>query len=223
MAIGLGKIFGFDFMENFNYPYISKSITEFWRRWHISLGSWFRDYVYIPLGGNRVSKTKMIRNIIIVWVLTGFWHGADWGFILWGCYFGIIILIEKFFILKKLENMKIFNRIYVALIIIIGFVIFNGEKIDNIKQNLGGLIGIGGIPLVSKEFIYYFRSYILTLIISFVGATPVPKKLVNKVRSAKKGNIVINILEPFVLFTILILVTAYLVDGSFNPFLYFRF
>jgi alginate O-acetyltransferase complex protein AlgI len=165
----------------------------------------------------------MIRNIIIVWVLTGFWHGADWGFILWGCYFGIIILIEKFFILKKLENMKIFNRIYVALIIIIGFVIFNSEKIDNIKQNLGGLIGIGGIPLVSKEFIYYFRSYILTLIISFVGATPVPKKLVNKVRSAKKGNIVINILEPFVLFTILILVTAYLVDGSFNPFLYFRF
>ena len=223
MAIGLGKVFGFDFMENFNYPYISKSITEFWRRWHISLGRWFRDYVYIPLGGNRVSKAKMIRNIVLVWFLTGFWHGADWNFILWGGYFALFLLIEKFLILNKLENMKIFNHIYVLIVVIIGFVIFNGGSISDVISDIGGLVGVGGIPLVSKEFLYYIRSYMLVLIIAFIGATPGPKMLMLKIRNTVKGNIVINVLEPFALFIILILITAYLVDGSFNPFLYFRF
>ena len=223
MAIGLGKIFGFDFMENFNYPYISKSITEFWRRWHISLGGWFRDYVYIPLGGNRVSKVKMIRNIIVVWFLTGFWHGADWNFILWGCYFAIFLLIEKFVLLEKLEKMKVFNHIYVMCVVVIGFVIFNGGSIEEVIKDICGLIGVGDIPLVSNECLYYGRSYMLTLIMACIGATKGPKMLLNKIGNKAKGNLVINILEPFVLFLILILITAYLVDGSFNPFLYFRF
>jgi len=223
MAIGLGKIFGFDFIENFNYPYISKSITEFWRRWHMSLGTWFRDYVYIPLGGNRVSKAKFIRNIIIVWFLTGFWHGADWNFIIWGCYFAIFLLIEKFFLIKKLENMKVFNHIYVMFVVIIGFVIFNAISMNQVISDIGGLIGIGELPFVSSEFLYYIRSYGLVLIIAIIGATPLPKKVVHIINSKANGNKLLNLLEPLVMLIIMILITAYLVDGSFNPFLYFRF
>ncbi|MBE5934761.1 MAG: MBOAT family protein [Lachnospiraceae bacterium] len=223
MAIGLGKIFGFDFIENFNYPYISKSITEFWRRWHMSLGTWFRDYVYIPLGGNRVSKAKFIRNIIIVWFLTGFWHGADWNFIIWGCYFAIFLLIEKFFLIKKLENMKVFNHIYVMFVVIIGFVIFNATSMNQVISDIGGLIGIGELPFVSSEFLYYIRSYGLVLIIAIIGATPLPKKVVHIINSKANGNKLLNLLEPLVMLIIMILITAYLVDGSFNPFLYFRF
>lgn len=220
MAIGLGKMFGFDFLENFNYPYIATSITDFWRRWHISLSSWFRDYVYIPLGGNRVSKLKWIRNILIVWMLTGLWHGAAWNFILWGLFFGILLIIEKLFLEKSLKKLpKFLSRIYVLMAVMISFIIFNGENFSQIMQNIGGLIGIGGIPLVSKESIYYFKSYFVIIAVGIVGATPIFKNIANN----RKIHKVINILEPIFLLVILLLSTSYIIDGSFNPFLYFRF
>lgn len=217
MAIGLGKMFGFEFLENFNYPYIATSITDFWRRWHISLSSWFRDYIYIPLGGNRVSKAKWIRNLMIVWMLTGLWHGAEWNFVFWGLYFGILLIIEKLFLEKYLKKLpKIISRIYTLAFVMVSFIIFNGS---NILQNIGGLVGIGGTPIVSKESIYYFKSYFAVIVIGIIGATPILKNIVNsnKIRKLR------NILEPVFLFLILLISTSYIVDGSFNPFLYFRF
>lgn len=220
MAIGLGKMFGFDFLENFNYPYIATSITDFWRRWHISLSSWFRDYVYIPLGGNRVSKLKWLRNILIVWMLTGLWHGAAWNFILWGLFFGIILIIEKLFLgelLKKLP--KVLTRIYVLIVVMISFIIFNGENASHIFENIGGLIGLGNVPLVSNESIYYLKSYLVVILVGIIGSTPILKNIANKSKMRKT----INFVEPIVLLVILIICTSYIVDGSFNPFLYFRF
>ncbi len=223
MAIGLGKMFGFDFLENFNYPYIANSITDFWRRWHISLSSWFRDYVYIPLGGNRVSKIKWLRNIMIVWLLTGFWHGAAWNFILWGIYFGIFLIIEKLFLGKYLEKIpKVFSHLYVLLLVMISFLIFNGDGVNQIMQNIGGLVGIGKIPLATPESIYYFKSYLLIIVVAVISATPIVKNFLNKKQEKKAGKI-INILEPVTLIVLLIICTGYIIDGSFNPFLYFRF
>lgn len=217
MAIGLGKMFGFEFLENFNYPYIATSITDFWRRWHISLSSWFRDYIYIPLGGNRVSKAKWIRNIMIVWMLTGLWHGAEWNFIFWGLYFGILLIIEKLFLEKYLKKLpKIISRIYTLLLVMISFIIFNG---NNILQNIGGLVGIGGVPAISQESIYYLKSYFVVIIIGIIGATPILKNIA----SSDKIHKLINVLEPIFLLLILLISTSYIVDGSFNPFLYFRF
>lgn len=217
MAIGLGKMFGFEFLENFNYPYIATSITDFWRRWHISLSSWFRDYVYIPLGGNRVSKIKWIRNIMIVWLLTGLWHGAEWNFIIWGIYFGILLIIEKLFLLKKAEKIpKVFKIIYTLFWVMISFIIFNGNEII---ENIKGLFGIGNIPVISKESIYYLKSYFILILIGILGATPIMKNILKKEKIKK----IVNILEPIYLFSILLLSTSYIIDGSFNPFLYFRF
>lgn len=217
MAIGLGKMFGFEFLENFNYPYIATSITDFWRRWHISLSSWFRDYIYIPLGGNRVSKAKWIRNIMIVWMLTGLWHGAEWNFIFWGLYFGILLIIEKLFLEKYLKKLpKIISRIYTLLLVMISFIIFNG---NNILQKIGGLAGIGGVPAISQESIYYLKSYFVVIIIGIIGATPILKNIAN----SNKIHKLINVLEPIFLLLMLIISTSYIVDGSFNPFLYFRF
>ena len=216
MAIGLGKILGFDFMENFNYPFISKSITEFWRRWHISLGSWFRDYVYIPLGGSRVSKSRLLLNIIIVWMLTGFWHGAAWNFIIWGLYFAILLVLEKIFLLKRLNNFKILSHFYLLFLVIISFVIFNAASLSEAFHYIGGMFGFGNYPFVSLETLFYFKNYLLVFIIALIGATPLPKLLISKFRISYW-------LEPIALFALLALVTAYLVDGSFNPFLYFRF
>ena len=216
MAIGLGKMLGFDFMENFNYPYISKSITEFWRRWHISLGTWFRDYVYIPLGGSRVGKTRLLFNILLVWMLTGFWHGADWNFILWGLYFALLLVVEKLFLLKHLSRFKIINHVYVLLLVIISFVIFNASSLKEAVQYIGGMFGAGNYPLISAETVFYFKNYCFVLILALIGATPVPKWLITKAKFSLW-------LEPVVLVALLIIVTAYLVDGSFNPFLYFRF
>jgi len=223
MAIGLGKILGFDFLENFNYPYMSRSITEFWRRWHISLGSWFRDYVYIPLGGNRVSRIKWFRNIFVVWFLTGFWHGAAWNFIAWGLYFGILLVLEKFFLLKKLERAPALGHIYVVLLVIFGFVIFDAAGMGEAIGCIGGMFGAGGIPLYGKESLYYLDSYALTLIIAVIGASPVLKNLLDTLRGRKASGRVLSLLEPVVLAGLFLLCTAYLVDGSFNPFLYFRF
>ena len=216
MAIGLGKIFGFDFMENFNYPFISKSATEFWRRWHMSLGSWFRDYVYIPMGGSRVGKVRMFFNIFTVWMLTGFWHGAAWTFIIWGLYFAILLVIEKVFLLKYLNKSKVLSHIYLLLAVIFSFVIFNATDLVEALSDMGGMFGAGGISLVSGESLYYLASYGVIFLIAIIGATPIPKKIAGKLKFA-------SYVEPVVLLILLVLVTAYLVDGSFNPFLYFRF
>ena len=224
MAIGLGKIFGFNFLENFNYPYISKSITEFWRRWHISLSSWFRDYVYIPLGGNRKGTLKQIRNILVVWMLTGIWHGASWNFIVWGLMFGVLLIIEKFFLAKYLEKMpNIIKRIYVLFIVMISFVIFNADSMGEAIKNIVGLFGANGEALTNKYTLYYLKSYLVTIIIAIIGATPLLKNIIEKLKQNKVMNAVINIAEPICLVALLFITTAYLVDNSYNPFLYFRF
>lgn len=223
MAIGLGRMFGFNFLENFNYPFISKSITEFWRRWHISLGSWFRDYVYIPLGGNRVGKIKLLRNIFIVWFLTGFWHGASWNFIIWGLMFGVLLIIEKIGLERILKKIPVINHFYVLFFIMISFIIFNAEDMSDAFLNIKGLFGFNHESFSNIETIYYLKSYLIILIISCIGATPILKNIVLKIKNNKYGKNIINILEPIFIIIIMIIVTAYLVDNSFNPFLYFRF
>ncbi len=223
MAIGLGRIFGFEFCENFRYPFISSSISEFWRRWHISLGSWFRDYVYIPMGGNRVGKLRLLVNIFTVWFLTGFWHGAEWNFIIWGVYFGILLLIEKYFLTKKLEGSKILSRIYVLFFISISFAIFEGSGMKDALSNVGGMFGAESIPFVSKSFLFNLKNFGRVLVISIISATPLFKKLKEKLEKNEKTKIVVDVLEIPVLLLLLIVATAYLADGSFNPFLYFRF
>lgn len=223
MAIGLGKILGFHFPENFNYPYISQSVTEFWRRWHMTLGSWFRDYLYIPLGGNRVSWWRWYVNIFIVWISTGFWHGADWTFMVWGLFFAVLLVAEKRWWLKYLEKSRILSRIYLLLAVIISFVIFNSADMTEAFHDIGAMFGMGGYPLVSGEFFYYMKSFGWILLCGILGATPLVKKLVLKLKESSQGEKLINLSEPVVLIILLLVITAYLVDGSFNPFLYFRF
>ncbi len=218
MAIGLGRVFGFRFMENFNYPYLSGSVTEFWRRWHISLGSWFRDYVYIPLGGNRVRTGRWVLNILLVWMLTGLWHGAAWNFVLWGLLYAVFLLAEKWIPgLKKLP--PVVRQVYVLLIVVLGFVLFNATDLSQALSDIGCMFGFGGIPAVTGQTLYYLRSYGILLIAGIVGATPLMKNLGNRLTATKAG----PVLEPVLLLVALALCTAYLVDGSFNPFLYFRF
>ena len=224
MAIGLGKIFGFNFPENFNYPYISKSVTEFWRRWHISLSSWFRDYVYIPLGGNRVSKLKWIRNILVVWGLTGFWHGAGWNFIFWGLLFAVVLTLEKTVLKGFVEKCpKIFTRIYVFIIVLMSWVLFDAPTLSIAVDRIKSMFGFGGIPIISGETLYYMESYFILFILGFIGSTPVLKNSVIKLKEKVSINNAINILEPITLVVLLVICTSYLIDGSFNPFLYFRF
>ena len=223
MAIGLGKILGFDFMENFNYPYISESITEFWRRWHISLGSWFRDYVYIPLGGNRVSTARWIFNIVSVWFLTGFWHGAAWNFIVWGLYFVVFLMIEKFFLMPYLKSAKVWNHIYVLFFVMISFMIFDAATLQEAFKNILGLFGVGTSNIISAESVYYLKNYLLTYVIAIVGATPLPKKVYVMVQKSSGGNKITTVAEPMIMALLFVVITAFLVDGSFNPFLYFRF
>ena len=224
MAIGLGRMFGFHFLENFNYPYISKSITEFWRRWHMSLSSWFRDYVYIPLGGNRKGTIILVRNIFIVWALTGIWHGANWTFVIWGLMFGIMIIIEKLFLTKHLEKMpSILQRIYVLFTVMISFIIFNANSIGEAWNNIIGLFGANGESLINASTVYYLKSYLVVLVIAIIGSTPLLKNIIEKLKTKTNANKIINLLEPIAMASILIIVTAYLVDNSYNPFLYFRF
>lgn len=224
MAIGLGRMFGFHFLENFNYPYISKSITEFWRRWHMSLSSWFRDYVYIPLGGNRKGTIILVRNIFIVWVLTGIWHGANWTFVIWGLIFGIMLIIEKLFLTKHLEKMpSILQRIYVLFTVMISFIIFNANSIGEAWNNIIGLFGANGESLINASTVYYLKSYLVVLVIAIIGSTPLLKNIIEKLKTKTNANKIINLLEPIAMASILIIVTAYLVDNSYNPFLYFRF
>ena len=217
MAIGLGRIFGFDFPENFNYPYLSKSVTEFWRRWHMTLGSWFRDYVYIPMGGNRVSKGRWVFNILTVWMLTGLWHGAAWNFVLWGLFFGVMLMIEKW--VPALQKLPRFLRHgYVLLAVIFSFVLFNAESLSQAVSDLAGLFGIG-VGLLSPAAVYYLKSYAVLFGLGILGSTPLVKQTAAKLGKTKPG----AILEPMVLALLLLVCTAYLVDGSFSPFLYFRF
>jgi alginate O-acetyltransferase complex protein AlgI len=223
MAIGLGYTFGFKFLENFNYPYIAKSITDFWRRWHISLSSWLRDYVYIPLGGNRCSKIKWMRNIFVVWFLTGFWHGAAWNFIIWGLYFGIILVIEKKFLLEFLKKHKIISHIYTMFLVIISFVIFNANSFTEVINFMKNMFGLNNLPFINQETIYYLKSYITMIIISSIAATPLLKNICIKLKENSKIDKIMNVLEILFVFTVLILVTSFLIDSSFNPFLYFRF
>ena len=222
MAIGLGLIFGFRFLENFNYPLIASSITDFWRRWHMSLSSWFRDYVYIPLGGNRNGLIKQIRNIFVVWFLTGFWHGASWNFIIWGLYFGVLLVIEKMFLKKFIDKTKVFKYIYTSIIVVISFLIFSTDNLKDIFSSLGNMFMINDIPLTSSSTIYYLKNNLVLLIISIIGATPLMKCLVKKIRLSKFKKVV-ECLEVVVVLGLLILTTAFLVDASVNPFLYFRF
>ena len=223
MAIGLGKVFGFHFLENFNYPYISASITEFWRRWHMSLGTWFRDYVYIPLGGNRVGRARQLLNILVVWMLTGFWHGAAWNFVVWGLMFAVLLIMEKLWLLKPLSKCRPLAHLYVVFFVVISFVIFNAENMGQALSDIGGLFGAGGIPLVSAEAVYCLRSFALVLILAVFGATPLLRNGLVRLSQYPTAGKVLNALEPFTLFVLLLVMTGYLVDGSFNPFLYFRF
>ena len=214
MAIGLGKMFGFDFKENFNYPYISKSITEFWRRWHMSLGAWFRDYLYIPLGGNRKGGLRFILNILIVWSVTGLWHGAEVNFILWGMYFGIILLIEKLFLGKYLQKNRIIAHIYVLVIVAVSWVIFTSGSVSMFMSMLKGLAGIG-VPLSNKYSVFLLKEGMVIFIIAFIFAMPTFRKV--------KDTVWYKAITPVVLVLIMVLSTAFIVDSSFNPFLYFRF
>ena len=221
MDIGLGRIFGFSFPENFNYPFISKSITEFWRRWHMTLGGWFREYVYIPLGGNRVGRGRWIFNIFVVWALTGLWHGVQWTFLVWGLYFGVLLMAEKLWLGRVLDKLPAWvQHIYTIVLVLFSMVIFNGGSIGEAMSFIGAMIGIGSagggaIPLTGVLSSYYIRSFGVLFIVSIAASTPIAKKL-SALRYAEW-------LKPAAAVILLLLVTAYLADGSYNPFLYFRF
>ena len=234
MAIGLGKMFGFHFLENFDYPYISRSITEFWRRWHMSLGSWFRSYVYIPLGGNRNGLKMQMRNIAVVWLLTGIWHGASWNFVLWGVYFGVFLILEKFFWLDFLKKHKIFSHVYTLVIVWIGWALFAFDDMGKVIQYMKAMFGLSGAGFVSKETLYLLVSYGVMLIVLILASTPYPKllvgKVVNRLESKKTegakvsfGGAVSAVLQLAFVAVVFIISTAYLVDATYNPFLYFRF
>ncbi len=225
MAIGLGKMFGFTFLENFNYPYMSKSITEFWRRWHMSLSTWFKEYVYIPLGGNRHGLIKQIRNILIVWALTGIWHGASWNFVLWGVYFGILLICEKMFMLKVLEKApNALRHLYTMLLVIISWVIFSFDSASVGISYIKAMFGVYGAGLFTPESIYYLYTNAVLLVALALGCTTLPKRkvstLMERLQTKEKTSTVVEV--SFILF-IFIIATAYLVNSSYNPFLYFRF
>ena len=221
MAIGLGALLGFRFPENFNYPYIAASVTEFWRRWHMTLSRWFRDYVYIPLGGNRKGMGKQLRNILIVWLLTGFWHGAAWNFLCWGLYFAALLILEKLVLLRFLEKHRIFGHVYLLLAVVFGFVLFDASTLSGAWDCIRGMLGLGGLPIASAEGVYLLKSNGLLLILAALGATPLPKRIAKALEA--RCSKAVALLHPAALCALLLICTAYLVDGSYNPFLYFRF
>lgn len=226
MAIGLGRMFGFHFPENFNYPFTSKSITEFWRRWHISLGSWFRDYVYIPLGGNRVSIPKQIRNIAVVWFLTGFWHGASWNFVLWGVYFGVFLVIEKFFLAKILQKLPGWvSHLYTLFIVWVSFVLFAFEDLARVGSYLKSMFVVSEAGFADQATLYLLKNYGILLVILILAATSIPKHLIENLHQRLQGRLAVIPVSGKVIFTaaVFLLSVAYLVDATYNPFLYFRF
>lgn len=222
MAQGLGKMFGFDFPENFNYPYISKSVTEFWRRWHISLGAWFREYVYIPLGGNRTGLLKQLRNLLIVWFLTGLWHGANWNFIVWGLYFGLFVTLEKLFLLKWLKNrMSFIGHVYTLIVVLIGWVFFEFENLSVAMNFIGTMFGFNQSVFLDNKTLYYVTTNFMLFIVLAICSTPFPKRAFGYIREKLKlpGSLGIPVLYVI----LAVLSTAYLVNDTYNPFLYFRF
>ena len=221
MAIGLGRIFGFHFPENFQYPYISRSITEFWRRWHISLGTWFRDYVYIPLGGNRVPRARWVLNLAVVWALTGLWHGAAWNFVAWGLLFAVLLLAEKLWLDEWLHRHPALGHFYVLAAVLASFVLFDADSVAGALDVLAGMAGLAGLPAADALSLYCLRSYAVLLLLAAVGSTPWPQRLWQ--RLAGRAPWLCAVLGPMGLAVLLVLDTAFLVDGSFNPFLYFRF
>ena len=216
MAIGLGRLFGFEFMENFNYPYISRSITEFWRRWHISLSTWFREYLYIPLGGNRCSKGRWLMNLLIVWAATGIWHGASWNYLFWGLYFFCLLILEKLLLGKRLVKLpKVFQHLYVMVMVLVSWAIFALEDLGHLGGYLRAMAGLNGGPLVNGETLYYLRNFLPVLVIAAIGSTPLVAKRWSRVQN--------KVIRIAVLVLGLILCTAYVVASTYNPFLYFRF
>ena len=219
MAIGLGRVFGFHFLENFNYPYVSRSVTEFWRRWHISLSTWFREYLYIPLGGNRCSRAKWMRNLFLVWAATGIWHGASWNYLLWGLYFFALLMLEKLFLLSRLEQApRVLQHLYTMFLVVVSWAIFAIEDFSQLRAYLAVMFGLGGAPLADGAFGYYLRSYLPVLCAAALASTPLGVSLFQKLGSRTR-----QILCTLLVLAGLILCTAYLVDGTYNPFLYFRF
>ena len=223
MAIGLGRIFGFRFAENFDHPYAARSITAFWRRWHISLGTWFRDYLYIPLGGNRVSRPRWLLNILVVWMATGLWHGAAWSFVVWGLWFAALLMLEKLWLLPRLERRRWLGHAYTLFFVVLGFVIFDAASISDAAASIAALFGGAGLPAATAESAYMLRSYAVVLGIAAIAATPLPQRIAAAMQSRRRIRPVLYAAEPVVLLGLLAVCTAFLVDGSFNPFLYFRF
>ncbi|MDY3920439.1 MAG: MBOAT family O-acyltransferase [Candidatus Limivivens sp.] len=225
MAIGLGKMFGFHFLENFNYPYISQSITEFWRRWHISLSSWFKEYIYIPLGGNRRGALRQVRNLLIVWLLTGIWHGASWNYVFWGAYYGILLLVEKFVLKRVLGKLPGFLRnVYTMFLVILGWVLFKCEDLSYCLSYLKALFGGFGQQLVGRESLYLLGNYGVLLVILLFGCTMIPKRIGNRILGGLgEASWLGTILKCFWYAGIFVLSLAYLVNATYNPFLYFRF
>ncbi len=223
MAIGLGKMLGFDFVKNFDYPYISKSVTEFWRRWHISLGTWFREYVYIPLGGNRGGTLKNIRNIMIVWMLTGFWHGAAWNFLLWGIYYGVLLIIEKFILKNVLDIIPGFIREFITFILVVfGWVIFFSNDIAGAFSYLGNMFGSNAIAFFDSDAGYYLASNIILLVICFIASRPFVWDLSQRFFRGKDASA--KYIVGVVIYSLLLFICiAYMVNNTYNPFLYFRF
>ena len=222
MAVGLGKMLGFEFVQNFNYPYISKSATEFWRRWHISLGTWFREYVYIPMGGNRVSPIKHIRNILVVWILTGFWHGAAWCFVFWGIYYAILLLLEKYVYGKALKKAgPVVSHIYTILIFVLGWLIFCSPSVPDLIANFSSMFGILHTPFIDAACLYYLRTNAVLLIVCILCSTPLIMNLFTKIASRKGAGF--KIISTVCYAAVFLLSIAYLVNATYNPFLYFRF
>ena len=212
MAIGLGRMLGFYFPQNFNYPYISKSITEFWRRWHITLSSWFRDYVYIPLGGNRVKRSRQFFNIFVVWFLTGFWHGAAWNFIFWGLYFFVLLMIEKSFLLKHLEKSRVLSHIYLIFLVMLGWALFAISDLSTLGELFGRLFSLkGGI-----DWLYYLRDYAVMFLLCILASTPFFKIAAQTVGKNK-------VVRTVFLAGVLLVSISFMVDSTYSPFLYFNF
>lgn len=223
MAVGLGKMLGFNFPENFNHPYISKSVSEFWRRWHITLGSWFKSYVYIPLGGNRNGKLKTLRNTLIVWGLTGLWHGASWNFVLWGLYFGVLIILEKLFLGKILEKLPSFVSIaYTFFIAVVGWVLFDTADLLSAFSYYGAMFGKTG-TIIDNTAVFQLKSYAVVFIFCIIGSGELMKKLYEKMRKSEFGSKFLENAMPVLQLALMLVCTAFLVDASYNPFLYFRF
>ena len=219
MAIGLGRMLGFEFKPNFDYPYISRSITEFWRRWHISLGTWFREYVYIPLGGNRVSRGRLCFNLLVVWGLTGIWHGASWNFLLWGLYFGVLLMLEKLFLKRWIDRWPAcFQHAYTLLLVAVSWAIFALEDFGQLGAYLAVMFGLAGRSLTDGAFFYYLRSYLPVLVLACLASTPLARRLWHRAPARA-----VQAALPVLLLAGLLLSTAYLVDATYNPFLYFRF